>query len=139
MGFLGFDKRDTNNSQNLTDQRVSATEGALVPYGNDSIAAGGSAFAVRDESTLNLNDQSTTSYLYNDPELAKNALNQQRKLADSFLEAYAKKDDNLATLLASNAELAETAATDGEAGRNKALLIVTLAVLALVGWIFWKR
>lgn len=143
MGFLGFDKRNTNNSQNLTDNRVSATEGALVPYGQDAIAAGGSVFAARDQSTLNLTDASTSSTIYNDPAVAKNALTQQRKLADSFLEAYQIKDENLASVLASmidsNAALAETAATNGEGQRNKALLIVTLAVIALVGWIFWRR
>ena len=111
----------------------------MVPYGPDSIASTGNVFAARDKSTLNLADNSTNSYITNDPSILKTALKQQNALADSFLEAYQTQDQNLASVLASNAALAENKSTDGEAGRNRTMLYVTLAVLALVGWIFWKR
>lgn len=163
MGFLGYDKRNTDNSQTLNDQRVSATEGSLVPYGAGSVASGGSVFQASDDSILNLTDNSRTqlSYLYNDPLVAQTALEQQAgvaqtafeqqagvaktalnkalKLSQSFLEAFKTKDDTLASVLESNADLALSAQTGGDSERNKVLLWMTLGVLALMGWIFWKR
>lgn len=136
MGVLGYDSRKTDQSQNYLDYRAAATEGSLIGYGAQATTAGGSV--LRSEAGSSLAFTPTSTEIYNDPEIAKVAIKQQKKLADSFLEAFQKKEDTLQSILAANAELAANAQTGGEAGRNKTMMIVTLAVLVLVGWIFWK-
>jgi hypothetical protein len=138
MGFFGFDKRETDNSQSQTDNRAAATDGSLIGYGSNARTAGGALLESAGGAVSYASDYDYSS-IYNDPEIALTALKEQRKLSGDFLGAMKARDATLADVLAANAALAEGKQTDGEAGRNKTMLYVTLAVLALVGWIFWKR
>ena len=134
MGFFGLDTRNVDQSQNYIDERAAATEGSLIGYGAQATTVGGSLVKGEAGSQVSY----TPTEIYNDPTLAVTAIRQQRKLTNDFLNAFRARDDLFKTLLEGNTALAEQTASGGEIGRNRTMLYVTLAVLALVGWIFWK-
>lgn len=163
--FSGGDKND--QSQRFTDDRVSATDGAVVQRGTGHAAAGsvyapGGALTQTDSSTTVYNDAdlmglalsgnlalatagNTTARdlaaqgIEGNATLARLAIKRNAALAQSMMDATKTRDKTLADVLAANERLAVNQQTGGEAGRNEALLYVTLAALALVGWLFWRR
>jgi len=61
------------------------------------------------------------------------------KSAQAASEAIEASKANLDDLLANIASLSENRQTDGEAGKNKIVLYVVLAVLALLGLLLWRK
>jgi hypothetical protein len=167
MGFMGFMSPETDASQNYYDKRAAAAEQGTLAYGEYAMALGigassnratGSGVSTSGAPIVLGGKGGNASYSYstvtNDPNVAIVALRQNKKLADSFLSAMKLKDETLADVLAEQqdsmgasqdktnallASLAESKQTEGESGRNKIVLYVVLATLALVGWIFWRK
>lgn len=133
LGIGGKDTTKTNVTSYSTDQRKTASGSGIVQEGGalgegaisgKQIAQDGSVIIRGGKGALTVNTL--------DAEFAKSALS-------SVGDLSRQQTNTLGQVLTEISSLAESKQTEGEAGRNKIMMWVALAALAVVAIMFWRQ
>jgi hypothetical protein len=139
MGFI-FGSSKSSTTQHFHDNRVANTatdEAQLAMDQGQIINPYGIGISGTTGTTLNFQDtEVVTKALDNITALA---LGFQEGLGDYVGQATKAISANTADALGYVTGLSESRLTDGDSSRNRIILYVVLAVLAVFGLIFWRR
>lgn len=153
MGAFGSDST-TRNTTNLFDQRIAGSDQAAIDARRQSAGKGSNVLS----NSTQINTRGGDLEYSSDPELLRAAIDavssQSDRFAESLTEIFAASSDAQSAQALSNAlsqkslleetfdklaGLAASSQSDGDTDRNKIVLYISLAALALVAILFFNR